>query len=67
MGVKDGNKNCLNFACHEWCKARDKTVYEDAHCKRCGFNAKEAARRGKIPLQKRADGLRRKIIRRGEP
>lgn len=66
MGVKDGNKNCLNVACYEWVKARDKAAFEYAHCSRCGFNVKEAARREHIPLRKRADGLRRKIIRRGE-
>lgn len=64
MGLKDGNKNCLNFACSEWCQARDKAVFEAANCVHCGHNVKEAARRQKIPLQKQADGLRRKLIRR---
>lgn len=66
MGQRDGNKNCLNFACYDWSKSRDKAAFEYAHCSRCGFNAKEAARRENIPLQRRADGLLRKIIRRGE-
>lgn len=56
----------MNVACYEWVKARDKAAFEYAHCSRCGFNVKEAARREHIPLRKRADGLRRKIIRRGE-
>ena len=31
-------------------------------CSRCGWNEKEAARRKKIPLKLREDGLHRKII-----
>lgn len=64
MSHRDGNKNCLNFACHSWNEARDKAAFEAACCSRCGFDAREAARREKIPLELRVDGLRRKIIRR---